>query len=69
MTERIPELPTDRYLLDWSETCLYMGIFFEFSNRFTITVNQNKQLKKGVQFGMSIYQKLRIDLIRDQYVL
>ena len=53
MTDRIPELPTDRYyFLELSETCLYMVHFGQgpfFGNRknrlhrFTIESNQNTE--------------------------
>ena len=50
-TDRIPELPTHKNLLDLSETCLYM-VHFDLRpffrklqkkclHRFTIKVNQN----------------------------
>ena len=39
MTDSIPELPTDRHFLDFSEMCLYM---VHFGLESTIKVDQNQ---------------------------
>ena len=61
MTDRIPELPTDRHFLDLSETYLYkdhfgLGPFFRKAqkiclHRFFIKINQNRAaIHKNLRF-------------------